>query len=164
MFGAAALAAYATPGGGELWPALAGAGALAVALLLVAMVAGWPSGIAAALLLLAAVYAASLAIQDEASVDTAAPLYAAGLLVVAELAYWSLELRAGGREEARVVVRRFAALAALTISSVVLGAFVIAVTAFPLGGGLIWNVIGVAAAAATLGVLALLARRSEPDR
>ena len=41
----------------------------------------------------------------------AAPLVGAGLLVVAELAYWSLELRGPGCEERRLLARRGAALA-----------------------------------------------------
>jgi hypothetical protein len=97
-------------------------------------------------------------VRDDATLDAGAPLYAAGLLILAELAYWSLELRGPGREEPRVVVRRLAALGALAFLSLVLGAFVVVVTTAPLGGGLLWDIVGVAAAAATLAILARLAR------
>ena len=121
--------------------------------------AGWASGIAWTLALIAAAYAASLALRAEGSaVDAAAPLYAAGLLLVAELAYWSLELRAVGREDAVALARRVVALAAVVVASLALGAFVVVVTVVPLGGGLAWDVVGVAAAAATLAILARLAR------
>lgn len=136
-----------------------GLGALLV--LAFAVVTGWTSGIAWTLALLAATYAIALALDDSDVLDPAAPLYAAALLLMAELAYWSLELRGPGREERHVVLRRLAALAVLAFLSVVLGAFVVIVTAAPLGGGILWDGIGVLAAAATVGILALLARRAE---
>ena len=60
---------------------------------------GWPSGIAWALLLLAAEYAARSPRAAATSVDAARRSSARGLLVLAELAYWSLELRGPGYEE-----------------------------------------------------------------
>jgi len=142
-------------------PPLLFLGGSALVLLVVSLVVGWTSGIAWTLAVLAATYAISLARSDESVLDPAAPLYGAGLLVMAELAYWSLELRGPGREETGVVLRRLAALAALALLSVLLGAFVFVVTAAPLGGGLLWDAVGVLAAAATVGILALLARRAE---
>ena len=111
-------------------------------------------------MLLAAEYAAALAARGAADVDAAAPLVGAGLLVVAELAYWSLELRGPGYEESRVVARRLGALAALAFLSIVLGAFVVVLTAAPLGGGLAWDAVGVAAAGGTLAIVAWLAHRA----
>ena len=119
----------------------------------------WTSGIAPALALLAGEYAVSLALRDLGTVDTAAPLVGAGLLVLAELAYWSVELGGPGREETGLLVRRLAALTMLACLSVGLGALVVVVTALPLGGGLLWDAIGVVAAAGVLAVVASLARR-----
>jgi hypothetical protein len=125
-----------------------------------AVTLGWTSAIPAALVLLAAEYLAGIGTGGhEDLLEPAAPLVAGGLLLLAELAYWSLELRGPGHEEREVVLRRLAALGLLTVLAVALGSFVVVVTAAPLGGGLAWDVVGVAAAAATLAVVALLARR-----
>lgn len=134
-------------------------GVVALAVLTASLLRGFPSGIAWALVLLAVEYAASLAVADAETVDAAAPLVAAGLLVLAELAYWSLELRGPGREET-LVLRRLSALAALAVASIGLGALLVALTAAPLGGGLLWDAGGVAAAAGTIGILAWLASRA----
>lgn len=142
---------------------VAGTGGLGVALLALSLLAGWTSAIAWSLVLLAGEYAGALALRADSTVDAAAPLVAAGLLVTAELAYWSLELRGPGHDERRVLLRRATALLALTAGSLVLGAFVVVVTALPLGGGLLWDAVGVAAAAAALTVLAALARRDTAE-
>ena len=137
------------------------AAGLAVGFLLVtALAAAWAAGVAWTLALVAADYGVALAVRGDSAVDPAAPLYAAGLLVLAELGYWSVELRGPGRDESRVIARRLAAIGALAFLSVVLGVFVVVVTAVPLGGGLAWDVVGVVAATATLAILARLARRS----
>jgi hypothetical protein len=133
-------------------------GALAFGLLAACLVMGWPLPIGAALLLLAAQYAAALALLDAAA-DAAAPLYAAGLLLVGELSYWSLELRAPGREESRVLTRRLTLLAALAVVAGSLGVFVLAVTSASVGGGVVWDSVGVAAAVGVLAIIARLARQ-----
>jgi hypothetical protein len=127
--------------------------------LVASLALGWTSGIAWTLTLLAGEYAAALAARDASTVDAGAPLVGGGLLVVAELAYWSLERRGPGSEEARVVVRRLAALGTLALGSVLLGAFVVVVTAAPLGGGLAWDLVGVLAAAGTLAIVYWLSRQ-----
>lgn len=152
------LAAYPVGAAERVHELLATGGAAALLTLLLALGAGWPSAIPWTLALLGGTYATGLAVRDDATLDAGAPLYAAGLLLLAELAYWSLELRGPGREEPRVVVRRLAALGALAFLSLVLGAFVVVVTTAPIGGGVLWDVVGVAAAAATLAILARLAR------
>lgn len=133
-------------------------GVLALAVLAGSLAAGSTGGVAWTLGLVAAEYAAALAVRGAESVDPAAPLIGAGLLVLAELAYWSLERRGPGYEEARVVARRLATLGVLALLSLVLGAFIVVVTAAPLGGGLAWDAVGVAAAGATLAIVAWLAR------
>ena len=54
--------------------------------------------------------------------DTQAPLVAGALLAVAELAYWSLELRTPVVDEAGTYLRRIALLATLVLGVVGLGA------------------------------------------
>jgi hypothetical protein len=135
-------------------PAVAGLCALAAAVLF-----AWPSGIAWALALLGTAYACSLAAADTDTVDAAAPLYAGGLLLVAELAYWSLELRGARHDEPGALLGRLVALTALASLSVAVGGFVVLVTAAPAGSGLAWDALGITAVAATLAIVARLARR-----
>ena len=112
------------------------------------------------LVLLGAAYVASLELRPDAgAIDAAAPLVGAGLLAVAELAYWSIELRGPGREERRLLARRAAAVVGLALASLLLGAVVVTLTAVPLGGGVVWDAVGVAAAAAALTLILRLARR-----
>lgn len=132
----------------------------ALVVLPLALLAGWPSAIAWTLALLGAEYAASVAVGPADAINGAAPLYATGLLVLAELAYWSLELRGARREDARGVARRLAALVVLAFASLVLGSLVVLATAVPIGGSLVLDILGVAAATGALAVVALLARRS----
>jgi hypothetical protein len=132
---------------------------LAVVALLAALVWRLAAAIPVAIALLASPYVAVLAFEAE-GLDTAAPALAGALYLVAELAYWSLELRGPGYEERRVVARRLGALGVLAFLSVLLGAFVVVLTAAPLGGGLAWDAVGVAAAAGTLAIVAWLARRA----
>jgi hypothetical protein len=156
----ALLAAYAAVVAGDAAEAVGALGVLALLVLAGSLMVGSTSGIAWTLALAAAAYASALAVRGDDRVDPGAPLVGAGLLVLAELAYWSLERRGPGYEELRVVARRLAALGALAFLSLVLGAFVVVVTAAPLGGGLAWDLVGVAAAGATLAIVAWLARRT----
>jgi hypothetical protein len=162
--GALALAAYAAleePALG-LFPA-AGAAVLAVAI-----VVARAGLVAPALVLVAAGYAATLIARDANDLDPAAPLVACALLLVAELAYWSVELASSGRAESRVLLRRLAALVGLAAAALALAAGVLAATAMPFGGGLAWNLVGMTAAAGAIALIAELTRRSgagvEPTR
>ena len=153
MAGAAGLAVYAA----LVEPPLGLLGGAGVVLVLLAVALGRAGLVAPGLAVLLAGYAASVVAQDSAALDPAAPLVGGTLLVVAELAYWSVELRGKEPEDRAVVVRRVATLAALTAGAMGLGAAVLAATALPLGGGLVWNVVGVAAAVAALALIARLA-------
>jgi hypothetical protein len=145
----------------EQAPELPGAIAVAAVLLLAAaLVGGWPALLPWSLVLLGTAYVVSLELRpDEGTIDAAAPLVGAGLLALAELAYWSLELRGPGREERRLLARRGAALVGLALLSLLLGTLVVTLTAVPLGGGAAWDAVGVAAAAAALALILRLARR-----
>jgi hypothetical protein len=122
---------------------------------------GSASGVAWTLALLAGEYALALTLGErEDGVDAAAPFYAAGLLLLAELAYWSIELRVPGRTDRALTLRRLAALGGLGVASIAVGTFVVAATAVSLSTGLVWDAIGAAAAVATLAILARLAQRA----
>jgi hypothetical protein len=151
--GAVGLAVYAA----LVEPPLGLLGAAGVVLVLLAVALGRAGLVAAGLVVVLAGYAASVVARDSAALDPAAPLVGGTLLVVAELAYWSVELRGKESEGRSVLVRRLAMLAALTAGAVGLGAGVLAATALPLGGGLVWNLVGVAAAVAALALIARLA-------
>ena len=151
---AAVLAADRLP---EIPAAIALGGGL---LLGAALMGGWTALLPWSLVLLGAAYVASLELRPDAgAIDAAAPLVGAGLLAVAELAYWSIELRGPGREERRLLARRAAAVVGLALASLLLGAVVVTLTAVPLGGGVVWDAVGVAAAAAALTLILRLARR-----
>lgn len=130
-------------------------GAAAVLLLVLSLVATLPSLIPWPVVLLAAEYAWSLGGGD---VDTLSPLVAGVLIVIAELAYWSLELRSRTHDAERLAERRAGLIAALGIGAVALGGLVLAATSVPLGTGVTTDLVGVAAAVAALAVVATLAR------
>jgi hypothetical protein len=153
------LAAYPASTAERLDELVLAGGIVGLLVLLPSLAFGWTSGVAWSLAILAGDYALALSLRDDDLIDAAAPLYGAGLLALAELAYWSLELRGPGREEPRVAIRRATALGAVIVLSAVVGSFVVVVTASPFGGGLAWDAVGVAAAACTLAILAWLARR-----
>ncbi len=87
--------------------------------------------------------------------DTQAPLVGGALLAVAELAYWSLELRGPVVDEAGTYLRRIALLATLIVGVVGIGAVMLTLVEVVVAGGVAVDILGVVAA---LGALALLAR------
>lgn len=134
------------------------AGIAAVAILAAALALRLPGLIAPALVVLGGEYAV-LFIVREATVDVRAPLYGAGFLVVAELAFAAVELRAGTPDPG-LIARRTAALVGLALGGIVLGAVVLAAATVPLEGGIALEAVGVAAAVGLLVVLGRLAVRS----
>ena len=85
--------------------------------------------------------------------DQRAPLYGAGFLVVAELAFAAMERRAPGTRE--LALFRVIVIAALGVTAVALGALVLAFAAIPAGGGVALHAVGVVAA---VGLVLLLGR------
>ncbi len=138
---------------------LAAAGVVA---LLAALVLGWSPLIPVSIVLVGAGYGAQLAI-DDAPLDMAAPALAAGMLVTAELAYWSLEERARVRGEAGSSLRHGGFVAALGIAALLAGYALLALADALRASGLAVDLVGAAAAAATLFAIALAARgRAQP--
>ena len=155
MLGAAGLAATIALTADVHRLELALLGAAAVLLLALSLVASLPSLIPWPIVLLAVEYAWSLGGRG---VDTLSPLVAGALVVIAELAYWSLELRSRTHDAERLAERRAGLIAALGIGSVALGGLVLAATSVQLGTGVTADLVGVAAAVAALAVVATLAR------
>ena len=132
--------------------------AVAIVVLVIALVLGWARLVPLALGLLGGVYALYLA-ADDPPIDVATPVFAAGLLVAAELAYWSLEERENVSAERGEVLRRAAIVAVEGAIALVLGAGLLALADAARTRGLAVDLFGAAAAAAALLLLARLARR-----
>jgi len=111
-----------------------------------------------ALLPLGIAYTVSILVRGS-HVDGGAPLVAAGLLVCAELAAWSLDEQHAIAAERAVVVARAGALGALVAVSTAAAALVIGLSLAP-GSGLAWTVLGAAASVFVVGLAVRLAQRA----
>ena len=131
---------------------------LAAALLAGGLVLRQPLAVPVAVCLLAAPYVASLAFELD-GIDTRAPLLAAALFSVAELAYWSLELRGALADEPGTSLRRVALLAGLAVATIAVGTVVLAVVEGVSARGTTVDLIGAVAAVGAIALLALAASR-----
>jgi hypothetical protein len=136
---------------------LAGGG-VALAVLLAGLMLRWSAALAVGVALLGAQQATRLALGPEA-VDEATPLVATGLLLVAELAWWSVEPRVPAWAQGGVLVRRLGTLVLSCAAAVFVSALVVVAGGAPVSGGTALELVGVVAAAGALGVVALVARR-----
>ena len=132
--------------------------ALAFVALVAGIVLGWSSLLPVALVLLGAPYALHLSV-DDVGLDAKAPLFAAGLLLVAELGYWSLEERERTHGDPGAGLRHLGFVAVLALAGLAVGAVLLAVADLARTGGLAIDLLGAAAAAAALLVVVLVARR-----
>jgi hypothetical protein len=133
-------------------------GALAAAaVVLLALGVAWPlpSLLAWPLVVLGGLYAWTL---GGGAVDEWAPFYAGAFLAVAELAYWSVELRGRAQDAERLTERRIALITILALVGVGAGGLVLAATSLPIGSGIGTDTLGVAAAVVALAIVAVLAR------
>jgi hypothetical protein len=112
-----------------------------------------------AVAILGSEYVALLGFEGEA-VDTRAPIVAAALLAVAELGYWSLELRRAVVDEAGTSLRRLALLAALLVGVLALGVVLLVLVEVVAAGGPAIDLLGAVAAVGAVALLALAARRT----
>ena len=132
---------------------------------LLALVAGLalrrPVGVPLAIIALWLGYTLRLVVEVDA-LDQRAPFVAAGLYATAELAYWSLELRNTLAEEAGAYLRRAGLLASMTVGALTLGIALLALVDVLQAGGVAAEAVGVLAAAATLALLAIASRRTQP--
>jgi hypothetical protein len=149
--------AYAATRRLELAPVVGIVGGTGALLLLFLLLRRAEDVLAWTLLLLGAVYVLTMVVHHRHSVDEAAPLVAAALLLCGELAVWSCSERREIRVERRVVWVRTLAVAMLVVAGLGISALVLAVSAAPLGGGFAWTLLG---ALAAVGVVALAVRMS----
>ena len=136
---------------------LAGA-APAILLLLVALTAGRTAPIPFALLLLGAIY--TIPDGDRA---IAAPIYAGGLLITAELAYWSLDERVRRRVQAGVATPRLLAILAVAAAAIPSGALVLIAAEADVSRSPAVTAAGAAAVVSCIGLLTALARVRSRD-
>jgi hypothetical protein len=134
--------------------------AVALLVLVAALVLEWPVLVPVPIVLLGGLYGAQLAI-DDAPLDTGAALFALGALVLAELAYWSLEERERVKAEPGDVFRRLAFVALLGLGGVVVASLLLALVDEVEAGGLGVDLLGAAAAAAVLLAIVRSARTRE---
>jgi hypothetical protein len=120
-------------------------------------VSRWSAPLAAGIVFLGAEQAVRLA-TGRSSVDPWTPAYAAGLLLAAELAWWSIELRVAAWSEPGAVLRRVLTVAAACAGAGLLAALVVLAAGAPLRGGVGLELVGVLAAAAAVAVIAAVAR------
>ena len=132
---------------------------VALTVLAAGLVLRIPVSVPAAIALLGAEYIAILGFEAD-TLDTQAPVVAGALLAVAELAYWSLELRGPVVDEAGTYLRRIALLATLIVGVVGVGAIMLTLVEVVEAGGIAVDVLGAVAAFGALGLLAFAARRS----
>jgi hypothetical protein len=118
-----------------------------------------PITIPVAITIFGAEYVALLGFEAD-TLDPRAPVVAGALLAVAELAYWSLELRGPVVDEAGTYLRRIALLATLIVSVVGIGAVMLALVEVIAAGGIAVDVLGAVAAFGALALLAFAARRT----
>jgi hypothetical protein len=133
---------------------IAGAAFLA---LVAAIVLGWSALVPLAAALAGGLYGVELAIA-EAPLDVAAPAVAAGLLLSAELAYWSLEERVRWRGEPGDGLRRVALVALLAVSALLVAALLLAFVDAVRARGLALDLLGAVAAVLALATLLVAAR------
>ena len=131
--------------------------AIAFVALLAAIVQGWSWLVPASIALVGASYAAELAI-DDVPLDAAAPIVAVGLLLAAELGYWSLDERSRAPGDAGQGLHRTALVALGAAGTLLLGGALLALVDEVRARGLAVDLVGVLAAAAVLIMVVASAR------
>jgi hypothetical protein len=139
----------------------AAAGVFAVVVLVAGLALRFAPAVPVAIVLLAGAYAALLG-HEVNGLDTRAPVVAAALFAVAELSYWSLELRRAVADEPGTYFRRAALLAIMLAGVIALGTVLLTIVEAVSAGGLAVDLVGAAAAVAAVALVALSARRAPP--
>jgi hypothetical protein len=159
---ATGLAAYPPLAASGLERLIAVGGVFGVLALAVGLL-GAPSALPWALAAIGGEYAAFFALRG-GSVDTRAPVYAAGLLVVAELAYWAGDRRSPARPDRELEVRRLVGILIAAVGSIALGALVLGISSASVGSGVALEALGVACAVALLVIVAVVVRADRDPR
>jgi hypothetical protein len=137
---------------------LASVGALGLGGFVYGLVRGRAWAVPWAVVVLGGAYAASLFLPER-GVDRHAPFVAAAFLLLAELSYWTLELRTPISPEPGILERRAMLIAAATLGALLVSGVAVGATWIPLGGGVLGDLLGVAAAIGALAIVAWLAER-----
>ena len=142
---------------GSLQNASVRVAAVALVVLFAALVLGWSPLVPVAIAIAAGSYATQLAV-DDAALDTAAPVVATALVLVAELAYWSLEERERVPGDPGDGLRHATFVAILAIAALLAGAALLALVDAVRAESLALDVLGATAAAAVLAAVVIAAR------
>jgi hypothetical protein len=135
--------------------------AFAACALLAALLLKRAEPIPLAIALLVAPYV-SIVVFELEGLDVYAPVVAALLFVVAELSYWSLELRGSLADEPGTYLRRIAVLAGLLVVTLAAGTALLVLVEVVTAGGAALDVLGAVAAVGAIALLALAASRRSP--
>ena len=90
--------------------------------------------------------------------DARAPVLAAVLFAIAELGYWSLELRDAVADEPGTYLRRLGLLSGLSLGALALGELMLALVDVGERSGIAFEAVGVGAAVAALALVATSGR------
>jgi hypothetical protein len=131
--------------------------------LVVAVVLGWSPLVPVAVALVGGTYAIELAI-DDAPLDVSVPVIALGLLLAAELAYWSLDERSRAPGDAGQGLRRAALVALGGVAAVVVAGGLLVLVDAVRTRGLALDLLGALAAAAILAIVLVAARTQSRAR
>ena len=121
-----------------------------------------PVAVPLAVVALGAGYGVALGVEGGA-IDARAPVLAAALFLLAELAYWSLELREAVADEPGAYGRRVGLLSALALGALAVGAGLLALVDAGERGGVALEALGAFAAVAALAIVALATRRPRDE-
>ncbi len=153
--GALVVAALLREGGHDVL--LLAVGGVAVLVLFTGLLLRWSAGLALGVALLGAQQATRLALGPDA-LDAATPLTAGGLLLVAELAWWSIEPRVPAWTQPAVAAFRVATVVLACLGATFVAAVVVVAAGADVAGGTVLELMGVLAAIAALAVVAWVAR------
>ena len=128
-------------------------------MLLGGLVVRWSAALAVGTALLGGQQALRLALGPD-ELDAWTPVYAGALLLVAELAWWSIEPRAPSWAQPGLAPRRAATVLLTCLGATAVSAVVVVVAGAPLEGGFALELTGIVAATAALAVVAWVTRRS----
>ncbi len=138
-------------------------GGAALVLLVAGLVTGESVFLLCAVGALGCEWIVSLYLRNETNTVITA-MYGAALLLVAELAYWSLELRTPSRDEGRLAIRRAGAIVVLGAVSLAVGLAAASLSQTPLTGSLALLTIGLGALVTALVIVAVLVWRPRSNR
>jgi len=133
-------------------------GLTALTFLVISLVTGWAGGIGWSLALLGAEYLLPVFFRG-GSPDVWAPIVALGFLLIAELGWWSWELRLASLDEPAIYVRGALLTLSVGLVSALISAALLGTASLVTFAGLPMRVIGTGAMVALVSLVAVLALR-----